>query len=124
MHLGVLMTPIKYIGHRATYRDGAFGTGIEFSQGGTEMVPDDKARLMLRHPSVYVLGDGVATHDASSPVEDVDSLQDSRDAVMAMDKDALKNYAKTHYRINLDGRMSVGDMRTKVVGLIDQYGID
>lgn len=119
------MTPIKYIGLRPHYRDGAFGTGIEFDQGQTQMVPDYEARLMLRHPSVYVLGDGpVVPGDEAPKQEDADPDQDARDVVAAMDKDALKAYAKTHYRVDLDGRISVEKLRAKVIGMIDQFGVE
>lgn len=43
---------------------------------------------------------------------------------MAMEKDASKTYAKTHFRVDLDGRKNVGDLRTQVVGLFDQFGVE
>lgn len=123
------MIAIKYIGKRATYRDGAYGTGIEWAHGQTQWVPADKARLMLRHPDVYVAGEIEAP--AEPVVEPVkpsaddseETLQDARDAVAAMNKDALEMYAKTHFQQDLDKRQSVEKLRARVVGLIDQYGI-
>lgn len=122
------MIPIKYIGKRPTYKDGAYSTGIEWAQGQTQLVPADKARLMLRHPDVYVPGDAAVTDVAAvaAPKASDDSeedTQDARDAIATMNKDALELYAKTHFQIDLDKRQGVEKLRTRVVGLIDQYGI-
>lgn len=125
------MTPIKYVGHRPTYTENCYGTGLVFAQGQTIAVDEAVARQLLRHPDVYVLGEASdATIDASEctlkdPTTDPDAEQnDARDAIMAMGKDALKTYAKTHFRIDLDGRKKVGDLRTQVVGLFDQFGVE
>ena len=121
------MIPIKYIGKRPAYRDGAYGTGIEWVQGQTQLVPDDKARLMLRHPDVYVTGDAataeVAVIDAPKPQDD-DTSQEARDAIATMNKDALETYAKTHFQIDIDKRLGVEKLRAKVAGLVDQYGLE
>lgn len=122
------MTPIKYIGKRPTYKDGAYSTGIEWVQGQTQLVPADTARLMLRHPDVYVPGDTAETAVATvvaqeSEDESEEATQDARDAIATMNKDALELYAKTHFQIDLDKRQGVEKLRTRVVGLIDQYGV-
>lgn len=123
------MIAIKYIGKRAMHRDGAYGTGIEWVREQTQWVPADKARLMLRHQDVYVAGDMVTPPEpvaepAKPSTEDSEeTLQDARDAIAAMNKDALEMYAKTHFQQDLDKRQSVEKLRARVVGLIDQYGI-
>lgn len=45
------------------------------------------------------------------------------DAVNAMDKDALKSFAQEKYGQPLTKTLSVENMRAKVVGLIDQFGM-
>ena len=55
--------------------------------------------------------------------EDEKASQDARDSVAHMDKDALLNYAQVHFRQSLDKRMAVEGIRQKVVGLIDQFGL-
>lgn len=123
------MVAIKYIGKRTTHRDGAYGTGIEWVQGQTQWVPADKARLMLRHPDVYAAGEMEASTATAAAVaqpsteDSEETLQDARDAIAAMNKDALEMYAKTHFQQDLDKRQSVERLRARVVGLIDQYGI-
>lgn len=115
---------VKYIGKRLEYTDGTFGTRIRFLQGESRMVPLDKARLMLKHPDVYVPGVADAPV-AVLPVEttEEDNVQDMRDAIASMDKAALESYTKTHFRIDLDKRKSVESLRHQVTGLVDQFGV-
>lgn len=124
------MTPIKYIGPRATYREGAYGSGIIFTKGETINVEDDiLANKLLRHPDVYVRGDANTAGEVSaSKAKDVESeadpLQDARDAIAAMNKDALEVYAKTHFGVDLDKRKSVDSLRAQTTSLLDQYGLE
>lgn len=120
--------PVKYIGKRETYRDGTYGTGLEFVRGGTRLVPAEIAQLMFRHPDVYVPGDPQTVFAApSAPTkktdESDDPTQQARDSVAHMTKDALAVYAKTHFRVDLDQKKRVGDLREEVVRMIDQYGL-
>lgn len=130
------MIPIKYIGHRPVYRDGACGSELTFEQGQTLPVPDECALKMLRHPSVYERGDVAAAGDVVVTKEPEDSgkkdeqskgeedAQAARDTIATMTKDALVQYAKVHFSADLDKRRSVADLRTQVTGLYDQFGID
>lgn len=125
------MKSIKYIGHRKTYREGAYGSGIIFTQGETVSVDDDLAFKLLRHKDVYVLGDAEESTTAvvveSSNKKDDDQeqeSQDQRDVIAAMNKDALKAFAKTHFQVDVDSRKSVENIRAQVIGLVDQYGVE
>lgn len=52
------------------------------------------------------------------------ALQDARDAVALMDKDALSDYAKVNFAGHkVSKNMALDNMRAKVIGLIDQYGL-
>jgi len=114
---------VKYIGKRAEYTDGTYGTRIAFVQGESRMVPLDKARLMLKHPDVYVAGeDDAEVAHCASPVTEADEAQDMRDAIGLMDKDALTTYAKTHFNMDIDRRKGIQTLRTEVVGLVDRFG--
>lgn len=127
------MIAITYIGHRPVYTDGACGSGLTFEQGQTLPVDDEFARRMLKHPSVYQLGglsEGDKT-DALQPAKqakkqdsDDDADQTARDAIANMNKAALADYAKVHFSVDLDKRMSVADMRARVTGLFDQFGTE
>lgn len=126
------MIAIKYIGHRQTYTDGACGSGLTFERGQTLPVDDEFARRMLKHPSVYELGvlsegEKVSKQAAKQDKKDdgaEDADQIARDAIANMSKAALVDYAKVHFQADLDKRMSVADMRTKVTGLYDQFGTE
>jgi hypothetical protein len=123
------MTPIKYIGKRETYREGAYGTGIVFAHGQTVNIEDDElARKMLRHKDVYVRGDAkAAVETTTSKAKDAaqaeeDPVQDTRDAIATMNKDALESFTKTHFGVDLDKRKSVSSLRDAVTHLIDRFG--
>lgn len=123
-----MTTPIKYIGHRPVYKDGCYGTKAEFAQGETLLIADDVARKMLRHPDVYVLGEKAAAAGAEVPdpgdrtgQEQVD-LQESIDSLRTMNRVSLKQFAQTHFRVELP-ESQVGEMRDKVRNLIEQYGL-
>lgn len=123
------MTPITYIGKRATYRDALYGTNLEFAQGQTHPVPDATARLMLRHPDQYTLGEVTAEYQPDSEVPtvktdaDEERRQEARDSVAHMAKDALQKYAKTNFGVEVDKRLGTDTLRQRVVTLIDQYGL-
>jgi len=132
--------PVKYVGFRETYPDGAYDTGIVFTKGDTVMVPADKARLMYRHPDVYVPGDegeAIVPPDPEKKSEDDDDeeekkdkpdgkLQQARDSIMAMqDKDSVVQYAQVNYGQNIDknGQAKLGTVQRKAIMLIDQFGV-
>ena len=130
------MTPIKYIGARPTYREGAYGSGLIFTQGKVLNVEDDDlAKKLLKHPDVYVLGEGEEA--ASAPIvektdktqekkdkDKEDDAQDNRDTISQMTKNALGTYAKTHFNVDLDMTKKVAELRTQVTGLFDQFGTE
>lgn len=127
METAVERVPVKYIGHRPEYRDGAYGTGIVFKQGESKMVPADKAKAMLRHADVYAPGKakGAGTPDVKPelPSEDTDA-QYLRDTIQQMGKKDLAAFAKTHFAgFVLDQSKAVEALRTEVTGLVDQYGV-
>jgi hypothetical protein len=123
------MIPIKYIGHRPIYRDGACGSNLAFEQWQTILVDDEFAVKMLRHPSVYERGVDESAIPAAPMkkavvTEDEDPDQTARDAIANLNKDALATYAKTHFGVDIDKRKNVGDLRQQVTMLFDQYGIE
>lgn len=124
------MIPVKYIGHRTNFVDVIYGTGIAFEHGQTVNIEDDTvARRMLKHADVYVVGEEAEAETTAKvkqvkPTDDPDPDQTARDAIANMNKAALVDYAKVHFKADLDKRMSVADMRTKVTGLYDQFGVE
>ena len=97
-------SPVRYIGKRAEYRDGAYDTGITWVRGETKMVPEDTAKLMLRHADQY---------------EDL-----VRDSILRMDRKArLMEFAKTNFNMHLNSNKKVVDLQRECIRLVDQFGM-
>jgi len=121
--------PIRYIGHRATYKEGAYGTGIVFTQGKSEFVPAKEAAQMLKHTDVYEPGDAAEcgqTQQPAGPKKDDsdDPVQQQRDVIAVSSREALEAYARVHFNVALDSKQSVESLRTQVTGLLDQFGTE
>lgn len=127
------MTPIKYVGHRPKYREGTYGSGIVFEHGAVIEVDDALAVKLLRHKDVYVRGDAAESvgkfelppvdQKKKQAEEEEGKIQDQRDAIALMNKEALELFVKTNFQIDIDRRKSVGALREQAINLIDQYGI-
>lgn len=121
------MTPIKYIGKRDSYTDGLYGTRIQWNRGETKDVPDEIALKMLKHPDQYIAGkqkDSTPTPEIKvAEAETEDDLQLARDIIANMEPEALDSYANQHFGQKLDMRKSVGNLRTEVTRMVDQYGL-
>ena len=119
---------VKYEGPRATYREGAYGSGLMWTKGETKLVPAALAEKLLRHAPVYVPGDKKAAPKHAEVIaepakKDENDTQEVRDSLNTMDKDALEAYARTHFRVELDKRKSLQSLRGQVTQLVEQYGI-
>ena len=105
------------------------------------VVPEELAAKLLRHADVFTPGDvdeaepGEPAGDSTQSTLDVAAkskaeqdaaenlLQDVVDTINRMDKDALKDYAQLNYGQPIPKTLTVENMRAKVVGLIDQFGL-
>ena len=130
------VVPVKYIGRRYEFFDRIYGSGLFFDQGQTRSLPAELARKFLRHADLFERGDV----DSAEPKDDTAELledaareqdnqkveqsvvQDLRDSVQSMDKDALSQFASTNYRQIIDRRRSVETLREEVLGFIDRFG--
>ena len=142
--LAGILVPVKYIGPRAEWCDRLYGTGLMFSSGQTRNLPTDIARQLLRHGDLFEKADQPALETADGEAVTVDddtarllergkqaedakheqqvSIQDLYDQIDQMDKSSLESFASTKYRIDLDKRKSVDNLRTQVKQLVDQFG--
>lgn len=128
------LVPVKYIGHRASYKDGACGSHLTFAQGETKLVPIKAARMMLRdHPTVYQPGDVAAdpasmaqpakAHSKPEETEE-ERLQEHRESINAMrSKDAVATFIEVQLGHPADRRKSLADLKTQATMLVDQYGV-
>lgn len=142
--LAGILVPVKYIGPRAEWYDRLYGTGLMFSSGQTRNLPTDIARQLLRHGDLFEKADQPPFETADGEAVTVDddtarlleqgkqaedakheqqvSIQDLYDQIDQMDKPSLESFASTKYRIDLDKRKSVDNLRAQVKQLVDQFG--
>lgn len=135
---------VTYTGREDPFLERNYGSSLTFAIGQTRVVPDELAAKLLRHADVFAPGDAAtvkvtkparnetddteeALKQAEAAKKERDSLdnlrQDMVDQVNIMDKDALKEFAQNKYGQPLPKTLSVENMRAKVVGLIDQFGL-
>lgn len=130
------LVPVKYVGRRPDFFDRIYGSGLFFDQGQTRWVPSELARKLLRHADLFERGeeDLEASEDDTAEIleeaarerdaqrVDQSAIQDLRDSVQSMDKEALSQFASTNYRQIIDRRRSVETLREEVLGFIDRFG--
>ena len=130
------LVPVKYVGRRPDFFDRIYGSGLFFDQGQTRWVPAELARKLLRHADLFERGeeDLEASEDDTAEILeeaarerdtqriDQSAIQDLRDSVQSMDKEALSHFAGTNYRQIIDRRRSVEALREEVLGFIDRFG--
>ena len=123
---------IRYVGVRDLHEDHLYGTRLAWLPGQVHNVDAAIAVRMLMHKDVYERADVEANKPVSGKSNQVEQeqervqeqqLEDTRSAIAIMDKDALEQYAKTHFQIDLDKRKGLSSLRLQVVGLIDQFGM-
>ena len=119
--------PVLYVGRRAPHSDGLYGTYTTWEQAGTvQLVPDDVARKMVAiNHDVYRTGEysGQPAPEPApeKPAEDTER-QELDMTIQTMGKEALEQYARTHFGQELDRRHTVESLRQSVLMMIDQYG--
>lgn len=119
--------PVLYVGCRAPHSDGLYGTYTTWEQAGTvQLVPEDIARKMVAinhdvyRPGEYS-GQPAPEPVATKPAEDTER-QELDMTIQTMGKEALEQYARTHFGQELDRRHTVESLRQSVLMMIDQYG--
>ena len=143
---------IKYIGKREPWHDRLYRTGLVFDCNQVRTIPWDMARKFLRHEDLFEKVDADAkdktdkakktgkADDAKNQADDTQALLDEQtaknkskddeqaelqalyDQVSVMDKDALKDFAMTHYQQKTNNSKSVENIRLDVNSMIDQFG--
>ena len=143
---------IKYIGKREPWHDRLYRTGLVFDCNQVRAIPWDMARKFLRHEDLFEQVDADAkdngdkakktgkADDAKNQADDTQALLDEQtaknkskddeqaelqalyDQVSVMDKDALKDFAMTHYQQKTNNSKSVENIRLDVNSMIDQFG--
>ena len=123
---------IRYVGVRDLHEDHLYGTRLAWLPGQVHNVDATIAVRMLMHKDVYERADVEANKPVAGKSNQVEQeqervqeqqLEDTRSAIAIMDKDALEQFAKTHFQIDLDKRKGLSNLRSQVIGLIDQFGM-
>jgi hypothetical protein len=86
--------PVEYIGPRAQYTDGMYGTYIHWSRiGAVQLVPEAIAKKMATHAAVYRIAaySGEAAPDLPEKpnTDEADQRQELDNVIQTMDKVAL-----------------------------------
>lgn len=135
-------TAIQYVGRKAQFTDRLYGSGLTFLPGQVRAIPSTLARSLLRHQDSFVEAAESAPEQAKKDPafddtqqqleqadkanrardKERDELQDLRDQIGQMDKEALELYARTNFRQELDRRKSLSALRQQVTGMVDQFG--
>jgi len=136
---------VQYIGRKEAWFDTLYGSGLSFVKDQVRAVPPAIASQFLRHGDTFAKAEAVAvpasvevidssTDDTEALLkksrEEEDALRleqnrvlDLKDQVNTMEKDALLAFAFTHFQQRLPANMKPENIRTKIHGLIDQYGV-
>lgn len=133
---------VKYTGRETPFIERNYGSGLHFEPGQSRIVPDTLAAQLLRHADVFTpakradvppegkqAGDdtqhALAQADKAKAEQAAldNNRQDVVDQINLMDKDALKEFARIKYGQPLNKTHSVENLRAKVVGYVDQYGL-
>ena len=123
---------IRYVGVRDLHEDHLYGTRLAWLPGQVHNVDAAIAVRMLMHKDVYERADVEANKPVSGKSNQVEQeqervqeqqLDETRSAIAIMDKDALEQFARTHFQIDLDKRKGLSNLRSQVIGLIDQFGM-
>ena len=120
--------PVEYIGPRAQYADGLYGTRIHWSERGeVQLVPEAIAtKMAANNKDVWRLGEysgeSAPAVQAKPATTEADNRQELDTVIQTMDKLALEGYARINFGQELDRRQSVETLRQKVKMLVDQYG--
>ena len=136
---------VRYVGRRPEWHDRVYMTGLHFTTGQVRVLPSEIARRFLRHADLFERVEVApeAAEQAAEPAQQDDDtealleqgkaareqkdeqqslIQDLYDQIDQMDKSSLDSFASTKYRIDLDKRKSVDNLRTQVKQLVDQFG--
>lgn len=131
---------IEYIGKKL-FSDRLYNTGLTFDVGQVRDVPDEIARLFLRHSDLFAEAGKKEVKPKTAETDNTkeliteqakvneqkqveqNALADLYAQVSVMDKDALEQFAKDHYQVDINKRKSLENLREEVIGLIDQFGV-
>ena len=141
VNLAATSVAVIYIGRETPFVERNYGSNLSFEPGQSRIVPSELANKLLRHADVFKVVSQPESAPAALANDDTEHAlkqseekkveqdakenqrQDLVDQVNLMDKDALKEFAQSKYGQPLSKTLHVDNMRARVVGFIDQYGM-
>ena len=134
---------VTYTGREDPFVDRIYRSRLTFEHGQTRDLPPDLAAKFLQHADVFKPA-GPGDEKAKRPVKAKDDTREQLEAaekaeserreqensrfevhqqIDKMDKAAMRDFAKTNFKVDFPGALGEAKMREQVKGLVDQYGM-
>ena len=132
---------VTYTGSEDPFVDRIDRSRLTFEHGQTRELPPELAAKFLQHADVFqAAGEAKAKKPAKSKDDTQEQLEAAEKAegerreqentrfevhqqIDKMDKAAMRDFAKTNFKVEFPGALGEARMRDQVKGLVDQYGM-
>jgi hypothetical protein len=132
---------VTYTGREDPFVDRIYRSRLTFEHGQTRELPPELAAKFLQHADVFqAAGEAKAKKPAKSKDDTQEQLEAAEKAeserreqentrfevhqqIDKMDKAAMRDFAKTNFKVEFPGALGEAKMREQVKGLVDQYGM-
>lgn len=131
---------VTYTGREDPFVDRIYRSRLTFEHGQTRELPPELAAKFLQHTDVFqAAGEAKAKKPAKAKDDTQEQLEAAEKAeserreqentrfevhqqIDKMDKAAMRDFAKTNFKVDFPGALGEAKMREQVKGLVDQYG--
>ncbi len=132
---------VTYTGSEDPFVDRIYRSRLTFEHGQTRELPPELAAKFLQHADVFqAAGEAKAKKSAKAKDDTQEQLEAAEKAegerreqentrfevhqqIDKMDKAAMRDFAKTNFKVDFPGALGEAKMREQVKGLVDQYGM-
>lgn len=132
---------VTYTGSEDPFVDRIYRSRLTFEHGQTRELPPELAAKFLQHADVFqAAGEAKAKKSAKAKDDTQEQLEAAEKAegerreqentrfevhqqIDKMDKAAMRDFAKTNFKVEFPGALGEARMRDQVKGLVDQYGM-
>ena len=132
---------VTYTGSEDPFVDRIYRSRLTFEHGQTRELPPELAAKFLQHADVFqAAGEAKAKKPAKAKDDTQEQLEAAEKAegerreqentrfevhqqIDKMDKAAMRDFAKTNFKVDFPGALGEAKMRDQVKGLVDQYGM-
>lgn len=131
---------VTYTGSEDPFVDRIYRSRLTFEHGQTRELPPELAAKFLQHADVFQAAEAKAKKSAKAKDDTQEQLEAAEKAegerreqentrfevhqqIDKMDKAAMRDFAKTNFKVEFPGALGEAKMREQVKGLVDQYGM-